>query len=194
MKDDSIPPERQRYFRTIADRFIGLRGAPFSLSPADASLISAWESAGIPLDVVLEGIEDSFSLRPGRAHVPGKIRTLSFCRVSVERAFERFRERTVGGKRPPLETSAGRKAKAARTAVEEFLARRPPDLAAILPHFETALILLAADRPDPEALERLDDKIENGLLAFPGSSGSQTARLKKLRKLHRIPYVSLFYY
>ena len=41
---------RERYFRGIADRFIALRGAPFSLSPADICLIEAWESAGIPLD------------------------------------------------------------------------------------------------------------------------------------------------
>ncbi|NMD11588.1 MAG: hypothetical protein GYA74_10465, partial [Acidobacteria bacterium] len=76
---------RERYFRGIADRFIALRGAPFSLSPADICLIEAWESAGIPLETVLEGLEAAFALRPGRGRAPGKIRTLSFCRAAVER-------------------------------------------------------------------------------------------------------------
>lgn len=184
----------ERYYRTIADRFIALRGAPFALSPADIGLISVWEAAGIPLETVLEGIEDSFSLRPGRAHAPGKIRTLSFCRAAVERAFERRKERAVGGKRPSAETAAGKKKRVAGAAVEEFLVRRPAELSEILPYFEAARAVLSAERPDAEALERLDEKIEAGLLSAAGGPGSPAARLKKMRKLHRVPYVSLFYY
>jgi hypothetical protein len=184
----------ERYFRTIADRFISLRGAPFSLSPADISLISAWEEAGLPLETVLEGIEDSFSLRPGRAHAPGKIRTLAFSRAAVERAFQRRRERRVGVRRPPAQAAAGRKKRAAAAAVEEFLSRRPTELAEILVYFEIAREILSAERPDEEALERLDEKIESGLLAAAGPGGTAGARLKKIRGLHRVPYVSLFYY
>lgn len=184
----------ERYYRTIADRFIALRGAPFALSPADIGLISAWETAGLPLETVLEGIEESFSLRPGRAHAPGKIRTLSFCRAAVERAFERRKERAVGGQRSSVETAAVKKKRAASAAVEEFLARRPAELSEILPFFESARAVLSTERPDAEALERLDEKIEAGLLSAAGAPGSPAARLKKIRKLHRVPYVSLFYY
>ena len=53
---------------------------------------------------------------------------------------------------------------------------------------------LSAERPDDEALERLDEKIEAGLLAAAEPGGSPAARLKKIRGLHRVPYVSLFYY
>jgi len=208
---------RERYFRGISDRFIALRGAPFSLSPADVSLISAWESAGIPLEVVLEGIGQSFALRPGRPHAPGKIRTLSFCRASVERAFERHRERAVGGKRAAGEGKIPERKKAARAAVEEFLARRPSELSAILPEFENALVLLAAERPDIGVLERLDERIEAALresappsarreaaaavgrdhpeLGGPAKKAALEIRLvKSLREKFRIPYTSLFYY
>ncbi|MBN1938042.1 MAG: hypothetical protein JW843_00545 [Candidatus Aminicenantes bacterium] len=184
----------ERFFRTIADRFISFRGAPFSLSPADISLISAWEEADVPLETVLEGIEDSFALHPGRAHAPGKVRTLAFCRPAVERAFQRRKERAVGGKRPSAETSAGRKKRAALAAVEEFLTRRPAEVSDVLVYFEAAREILAAEGPDDEALERLDEKIEAGLLEAAEPGGSPAARLKKTRGLHRVPYVSLFYY
>jgi hypothetical protein len=208
---------RDKYFREIAARFIALRGAPFSLSPADINLIFLWESSGVPLSTVLEGIESSFSLRPGRPHVSGKIRTLSFCRMSVERAFERHRDRGVGGNRPPDDKKASAKRAAARTAVREFLGRRSADLVELVPEFETAMVLLAADRPEAEALEDLDGRIEAALRALagaeerlaaerairrehPGLRGAAKAAavgvvlVKSAREKHRIPYVSLFYY
>ena len=217
MDDPNAATLRERYFRGISDRFIALRGAPFSLSPADVSLIAAWESAGIPLEAVLEGIGQSFALRPGQAHAPGKIRSLSFCRASVERAFERRREREVGGKRPADGVKAPGKKRAARAAVEEFLTRRPFELSAILPEYENALVLLSAERPDDEALERLDGRIDTAL----GASASPAARraaaaavgrdhpalggrekksaieirlVKSIRGKYRVPYASLFYY
>jgi hypothetical protein len=217
MNDPISATLRERYFRGISDRFIALRGAPFSLSPADVSLISAWESAGIPLDVVLEGIDQSFALRPGRPHAPGKIRTLSFCRASVERAFERHRERAVGGKHPAVGVKTPEKKGAARTALEEFLARRPSELSAIMPEYENAVALLSVERPDDEALERLDERIDAALResASPaarreaasavgrdhpelGGSDKKAAieilLAKSVREKFRVPYASLFYY
>jgi len=217
MIDPKAADPRERYFRGISDRFLALRGAPFSLSPADISLISAWEAAGIPLDTVLEGIEQSFTLRPGRPHAPGKVRTLSFCRASVERAFEHLRERDVGGTRPPGGAKTPAKKKAARAAAEDFLARRPAGFEALLPEFEKALVLLSAERPEDEALERLDGKIDAALRAsvpaadirsaaasigreHPDLGGSEkkaaaAVRLvKSLREKYRIPYASLYYY
>jgi hypothetical protein len=214
---DLPPSGRDRYFRDIAARFIALRGAPFSLSPADLSLIASWESAGIPLAVVLEGVENSFALRPGRPHVAGKIRTLSFCRTSVERAFGGFRERGVGGTRPSGEAKAARKRAAARAAVEAFLARPPEALAGLVPDFEAALVHLASERPEAEALERLDERLEDALrsLAAPedrrseengirrhhpdlrGRAKSEAVEValgKRMRGKYRVPYVSLFYY
>jgi hypothetical protein len=208
---------RDRYFRDIAARFIALRGAPFSLSPADLSLIASWETAGIPLDAVLEGIDNSFALRPGRSRVSGKIRTLSFCRMSVERAFGRFRERAVGGTQPSGEVKAARKRAAARATVEAFLARPPEALAGLVPDFEAALVHLASEQPEAEALERLDERLGAALrsLAAPEDRRSAESTIrrdhpdlrgrakaeavevalgKRIRGKYRVPYVSLFYY
>jgi len=214
---DSPPSGRDRYFRDIAARFIALRGAPFSLSPADVSLIVSWETAGIPLDAVLEGIDNSFALRPGRPRVSGKIRTLSFCRTSVERAFGSFRERAVGGTRPSGEAKAARKRAAARATVKAFLARPPEFLAGLVPGFEAALVHLDSEQPEAVALERLDEHLEAGLrsLAAPEDRRSvesaihrdhpdlrgrakaaavEVALGKRIRKKYQVPYVSLFYY
>ena len=208
---------REAYFRGISNRFIALRGAPFSLSPADLELISAWESAGVPLDVVLEGIEEAFAVRPGRPRAAGKIRALSFCRLSVERAFARHRERAVGAKRGIGGGKTEKKQAAARAEADAFLRRFPPDLSAIRPAFEEALRLLAAEPPDPEALERLDEAIDAALRASAGAAerkdaeaavgrghprlrgeakreAVETGLMRALREKYRIPRVSLFYY
>lgn len=213
------PDGRETYFRGISRRFIALRGAPFSLSPADLALIAAWESAGVPLAVVYEGIEEAFAARPGRPRAAGKIRTLSFCRVSVERAFARYRERAVGGRRS-AGAGAGKAEKkrlAARAEAEEFLRRVPPSAPALRPLYEEALGLLSAERPDTDRLERLDDEIDAVLETAAGPAermeaeaaaarahprlGGRAKReaagtwlVKALREKFKAPRVSLYYY
>jgi len=210
-------PGREPYFRGIASLFLALRGAPFSLSPADVYLISAWESAGIPLPVVLEGIENSFALKPGGSRVTGKIRTLSFCRPAVEKAFARHRDRRTGGGRPSGEAEAAVRQAAARAAVKEFLSRRPPVPDALYAFFERAAALWAADRPEADSLDRLEAKIETVLRTSAGAEERRKAELaaargypdlrgeakaaavgvllvKGSREKFRIPHVSPFYY
>jgi hypothetical protein len=217
MSDPISTTGREGYFRGISGRFIALRGAPFSLSPADLALISSWESAGIPLDVVLEGIEEAFALRPGRSHVAGKIRALSFCRTSVEQAFARHRERSVGEKRADGGGMTGKKRLAARAEAEDFIRRAPSAVLTFRPEYEKALRLLAAEKPDMDALERLDETIEAALRASAGPGERREAEaavsrdhprlrgeakkaaveilmVKNIREKHRIPHVSLFYY
>jgi len=208
---------REAYFRGISNRFIALRGAPFSLSPADLELISAWDSAGVPLDVVLEGIEEAFSVRPGRPRARGKILALSFCRPSVERAFALHRELAVGGKRGTGGGNTEKKRLAARAEAERFLRRIPPSLAALRPHYEEALGLLSAAQPDLERLERLDEAVDAALESSVSPSERKEAEtavgrdhprlrgeakgeavstglVKALREKFEVPRVSLFYY
>lgn len=49
-----------KYFQSIALHFFKHRGAPFFLSSKELDYIAGWEKMGIPLHVVLEGIERSF--------------------------------------------------------------------------------------------------------------------------------------
>ena len=82
------------YFATVAAHFITRRGRGLTLSSADLEIISAWEREGIPLGVVLRGIDDAFRRRPG-----DEIRSLAQCRWTVAAEVERARLVGPGGKK-----------------------------------------------------------------------------------------------
>ena len=87
-----------------------------------------------------------------------------------------------------------------------------------MPEYENALTFLSVERPDDEALERLDEKIDAALResATPaavlreavgavgrghpelGGAAKKAAveilLVKSIREKYRIPYASLFYY
>lgn len=48
------------YFSDIEEEFVRLRGAHLYLSPTEWALIETWKTAGIPLRVVLQGIDKAF--------------------------------------------------------------------------------------------------------------------------------------
>jgi hypothetical protein len=207
--------ERGRYYREIAAAFLNHRGAPFFLSAKDLDLVSKWEKSGLPLSVVLEGIEGAFdAARPG-ARPRGKVLSLAYCEIPVARAWERHRDRKVGGPRKAPERR-DRKA-AARKEIDRFLAAVPPGLEALRGTFLAARAALDKDGPADEELERLDEKVEVELLAGASAAAGAAAReavraeheklgraelekaaavlvVKRLRAELKVPYLSPFYY
>lgn len=207
--------ERGRYYREIAAAFLRHRGAPFFLSAKDLDLVSKWETSGLPLPVVLEGIEGAFdATRPG-ARPRGKVLSLAYCEIPVARAWERHRDRKVGGTRKAPEPR-DRKA-AVRKEIDRFLAAVPPGLEALRGTFLAAGEALDTGGPSDEALERLDEKVEDGLRAGASAEAAAAAReavraehgklaraelekaaavllAKRLRAEFKVPYLSLFYY
>lgn len=81
------------YYGEVEAYFVERRGSPLFITPAEWHLVSKWERAGIPLHVVKEGIDRVFD-RPQAAVKPRK---LGYCRQTVEAAFRRFREVSLGG-------------------------------------------------------------------------------------------------
>ena len=60
------------YFTEIEDTFVRRRGKHLFLSPMDWALMETWKQQGIPLHIVLRGIEksfDSFESRPRKRTV-----------------------------------------------------------------------------------------------------------------------------
>jgi hypothetical protein len=205
----------ERYFQEIARHFLERRGAPFFLSAKDLDLISAWERTGVPLPIVLEGIEKAFAARRAGAAMRGKVLALSFCRAQVESAFERERDRKVGGTRQPTERSD--KWTMIRAEVEGFLKSLPNGLGPLKPIFLEAREELAKSSVSDEALERLEADLEKILAARSGAEERAAAQreilaehkslrgaalaaavdlklVKRFRDRHRIPYLSPFYY
>jgi len=59
MKTDEA--SRQDYYQQIVRHFLKNQTAMFFLPPRDLALISDWEKLGIPLEPILEGIDQTFS-------------------------------------------------------------------------------------------------------------------------------------
>jgi hypothetical protein len=203
------------YFQEIARAFFGLRGAPFVLSSRDMVTISSWEERGIPLRIVLEGIERAFEKYRKRSVGRGKISSLSFCETEILRAHAEFRDRGVG--RAEKGESREDKRRKIRAEVERFLKSLPPEVDFLGEVYREALVVLSRKGASEDILERLDARaeeliseqadaadraeVEKRIRAdFPGRQAmelrgiSQIELVKRWRERHRVPYLSYFYY
>jgi hypothetical protein len=84
-----------RYFRTIEDEFIRLRGSPFLLSAADWRLAQGWYEEGVPIEVVVGALREVFERRAERSEA-GIVQSLRYCAAAVNEAWRARRELGVG--------------------------------------------------------------------------------------------------
>jgi len=82
------------YFTEIEEHFSRLRQRHLFVSPMDWGLIELWKNSGIPLHVVLWGIDRSFEGAASSGKRPP--RTLYYCHPAVTEAFEQHRVAHVG--------------------------------------------------------------------------------------------------
>jgi hypothetical protein len=207
--------ERSRYYQEIAAAFFRQRGGPFMLSPKDMTTIASWETMGVPLEAAREGIEKAMEYFRTQARERGKVRALAACNSQVVKAFERFRERSVG-RHAPAKTRVEKRALMV-AEIGRFLKDQPGPMSFLREPCERALGLLEAAQPDEEALERLEEKIEH-LIAekcpaedkdaakkdfeaeFSSLKGKEAAEIfalklvKNLRMKYKVPYVTFPYY
>ena len=83
------------YFTEIEDAFVRRRGKHLFLSPIDWALMETWKQQGIPLHIVLRGVEksfDSFEARPRKRTV----KSLLYCQEEIEAQFAEWIEARVG--------------------------------------------------------------------------------------------------
>jgi len=204
-----------KYFQSIALHFFKHRGAPFFLSSKELDYIARWEKMGIPLHVVLEGIERSFESYRRKSGRKTKIQSLAFCDLQVLKAFEQNRERKVGHKKRIVERHEKRDR--AKAEVERFLAKIPQKIYYLKEAYSLAQKMLSQSHFDEEELERIEGKIEE--LLWKNSLDEEKERVKSgvlkdyefkqeeeferilkiklvkvLRDKYKIPYISLFYY
>lgn len=84
------------YFTEIEDEFVKRRGSHIWISPLDWSLIETWQQRGVPLHVVLRGINSSFDAYDGRKRRGRKVNSLFYCQQEVEARFLEYCETRVG--------------------------------------------------------------------------------------------------
>ena len=101
------------YFTEIEDAFIRRRGKHLLLSPMDWALIEGWKARGVPLHVVLRGVEqsfDSYEAKPRRRSV----KSLFYCQEEVEAQYAEWLESQLGAtsadasaEQPPAKETQG---------------------------------------------------------------------------------------
>jgi len=89
------------YFTEIEEHFQRRRGSLLLLSTLDWALIETWREAGIPIEVVLRGIDDAFDKYEARQRSsPSRrlrqINGLAWCDQAVIEAAEQQREASTG--------------------------------------------------------------------------------------------------
>jgi hypothetical protein len=83
------------YFTEIEDAFIRRRGKNLLLSPIDWAMMETWQERGIPLHIVLRGIQsvfDNFDKNPR----PRTIKSLLFCKEEIEAQFAEWSSAQIG--------------------------------------------------------------------------------------------------
>jgi hypothetical protein len=119
------------YFTEIEDAFVRRRGKHLFLSPMDWALMETWNQQGIPLHIVLRGVEksfDSFEARPRKRTV----KTLLYCQEEVEAQYAEWVEARLGS----ASDSDNNEPDSDKTpfsfeAISEHLQRNRNDLAAL---------------------------------------------------------------
>jgi hypothetical protein len=84
------------YFTEIEGEFVKRRGSHMLVSPLDWTLIETWKKRGIPLHIVLRGINSSFDGYNQRLNRGRKVNSLFFCQQEVEALFQEYVESRVG--------------------------------------------------------------------------------------------------
>ena len=108
------------YFTEIEDTFVRRRGKHLFLSPMDWALMETWKQEGIPLHIVLRGIErsfDSFESRPRKRTV----KSLLYCQEEVEAQYAEWIEARVGASSSTTDVSDLDKTPFSVEAIKEHL-------------------------------------------------------------------------
>jgi hypothetical protein len=113
------------YFTEIEERFQQRRGSLLMLSTLDWALIETWREAGLPLEVVLRGIDDAFDKHDAqKLRAKGrtrKINGLAWAAQSVMHAAEAAAEAATGAR--PREEKPERESGFEADRVRAFLER-----------------------------------------------------------------------
>lgn len=200
------------YFQAIEEMFVGLRGAPLLLSPADWQVARRWHRAGIPLELVRRTLEEVFARRRERG-AKGRIQSLRYCAPAVEAAWEEIQELTAPGRRteaPPLDVAA-RLAALARALPAEIprrewfveqltsLSGESHEVEDRLARLDAELMKEAAAGLDEERRRELEEAVERTLQPLAGrlprpelAMARERLFRQHLRRRLGLPVLSLF--
>lgn len=190
------------YFTEIEEHFQRRRGTILLLSTLDWALIETWKDAGVPLEAVIRGIDETFDKYDRRPSKTRKINGLAYCSQEVLAAAEEMKEAASGAVAADQVTAAAEKPTGLDNQhVAEYLAANARQLqAAKLPAgvaeiaegsartlMELAETLLQSPGPRLEDLERrltvMEEKLTAALLATTPDDALVAVRSEADREL-----------
>ncbi len=172
------------YFTEVEEHFIRRRQKHLLVPPLDWCLIELWKNSGIPIHVVIRGIDRSFETARSRKTSP---RSLSYCHPAVTQAFEEHQRAMVGSgeEESGPDDFQGRGVDSAR--VLEHLDRLTAALRERPEEFDAPLGLLSSLRQEISAREQLDGQQIDQDLNHVGVLAAEVLRdgmdRKRLRSL-----------
>jgi hypothetical protein len=207
------------YFTEIEQFFQTKRDVFTLLSTLDWVLIENWKEQGVPLDVVLKGIENAFS----RPNAKRKYTSLAYCVKAVERVIEEQKEKRVEKPElPAISEEETRRYLAELAEKTNAVAKVFPEFAAkiasvaesvravetqnfreaeqVLGALEERLIALLRVAAEESALIEVKREVESELAPFRSTMTAQQLAMleeqlsrRKLLEKFNVPRLSLFY-
>jgi hypothetical protein len=165
------------YFTEIEEHFQRRRGALLLLSTLDWALIETWREAGIPLEVVLRGIDDAFDKYAARQQkTPNRrlrqVNGLAWCVQPVMEAAEQQKEAAIGaapaaGSKSDDSFEGQRISNHLQFAIRALESAKiaPDGLAALAQTLRTLAESAQSQAPNVEELERHLTTLEEKLFA-----------------------------
>ena len=92
------PANYFNYFTEIEEHFQRARGTSlFLLSPLDWALIESWKNSGVPLEAVLQGVDEAFEKLRSRKTKHRAVNSVAYCTQAVMEAAKRAPSRPGAG-------------------------------------------------------------------------------------------------
>ncbi|HXE14873.1 MAG TPA: hypothetical protein VN633_22295 [Bryobacteraceae bacterium] len=184
--DEPWPDNYFNYFTEIEEHFQKARGTSlFLLSPLDWALIENWKNSGVPLEAVVQGIDEAFEKWRGRKVKSRQVNSLAYCTQAVMEAAKRL---TGAG---AIRARQTREPLFAATEVRDFLTNAAAAISATgnsaFQPIESAVETLAAEAEthltDLEDLERRLTSLEEKMVAIARAALSDDNALAMRRQL-----------
>jgi hypothetical protein len=119
------------YFTEIEEHFWRKRGAHLLVSPLDWAIVETWQKAGIPIDVVLRGIDQAFESYARSRRAAGRpLKSLAYCVDAVLDAATQQKESEVGAG-PQVKRAANPAEPFSREELRAFVSRNTERLSKV---------------------------------------------------------------
>ncbi len=165
-------PADEQYFARVEEHFGRRRGGPLVLSPKDWRLLEKWHESGIPLRVVLRGINQTFDRFAASAPRPDRINSLRYCEQEVQAAWQDYRGAQRTGDRGGDPATPGLPAASAHLRIVSAACRSAAD---DVDDDAAAYLIAAADELDE--LERTAASGDVGARSIDRSASALEGRL-----------------